>query len=477
MMMQQKEKEDNPEMYRDLPKKKSVSSKKRQQKFSREELAEKKLFSKIEHELKEIEKKRESDELQNKASILTFNASGSKKHNSSFSPSKKKISPLVNQLNEKKVSYGKSPQSTRRSPGQSDPQRSGLKSRSMTPVHQAAFGAGVENSRYAKNKPLSPSHMFEDMAMKQSKSYRETKNHKNSSKSPRPAVNTESSSHTESPEGLLRSAEKKRPSKLITPINPELYQKLQKKDPLANSSYKPFESRQLDELKSKPTINQKSKHINEKLNRGYFDNVHERLFYKGIETLNKRKELDSIEFNRMHTFKPVTGKEGVKSSLKKEDLDKLVYSYRDKETMLDRMRHVTHTYDKNDGKQLFTPRINKKPPASHAYTLEEVENWKHQSREYLVKLRQIFDFLDRNHTGVIEGRRLDFENMHPTMHELLSKITQAVIDYDAPMTFSLFYDLIDRQRLTEHVIQIFNTINREPLINPKPLKTRNFKFT
>lgn len=465
MMQRQKLREEHPELFDSAKNKKKGSARKLQTKLTPDELAEKKLFNRIESELKEIEKKRESEDLQNKASILTFNASGNKKHNSSSSPPKNKQSFQRGNIEEKKPNFDSSPRVWR----PEDPQRLEIKLRSITPKRVAITGQ-VDPSKAVREKALLTSHNFEDLAGKRGPV-------KPPGKNPRPAGANESSSLNESPEGALRSPEKKRASRVITPINPELYQKLQKKDPLSTSSYKPFESRQLEELRPKPKINEKSKVINEKLNRGYFDNVHERLFYKGIETLNKRKELESIEFSRVHTFKPMTGKDTGKTPLRKEDIDKLVYSYRDKDTVLDRMRFVTNTFDKQDGKQLFSPRINRKPPVSHAYTLEEVEKWKRQSKDYLVKLRQIFDFLDRRHTGVIEGKTLDFENMHPTMQELLASITSAVMSYDAPLTFSLFFDLIEDHQLTENVVQIFDTINREPLVNPKPLKTKNFKFT
>lgn len=427
-------------------------------------------FNKLKRELEEIEKNHDEGDLNTKVSILTFNSSGQKKNKFSTGYHERP-SHLETEAN-----VPRSKPTMPNTPALAEtskvlPSASNLKSPTLRKSQSP-----LRTQQKTSQKPLESSQVEDSAKVQEVKNGNDAVKSVSQPKLKKNSGNFESSSNTEAFDGgLQKSAVRKTESK-IPPIDPELYQKLQKKHDLGNSNYQPFEMRQLEELRPKPTINQKSKNINQKLNRGQFENVHQRLFYKGIETIKQREELQNIQFGRVHTFRPMTGNPSPKAAMGKKDIDQLVYSYRDRDIMLGRMKHLNENYDKTDGKKLYVPRINKQVPVSHAYSLEEIEAWKTQSKEYLKKLRQIFDFLDRKGTGIVHASKIDYENIHPQMMNLLASIIEAVEDHQAPLTFGNFFDLIEDSNLTQNVVDIFDIINREPLINPKPLKHKNFTF-
>ena len=173
----------------------------------------------------------------------------------------------------------------------------------------------------------------------------------------------------------------------------------------------------------------------------------------------------------------MTGNSTPKSHLKKQEIDRLVYSYKEKDVSMSRKKFLNQVYDQKDGSKLYTPRINRCSPAKHMFSLKEIEQWKSQSKDFLVKLRQIFDFLDKTHLGEIFVETIDYENIHPDLLNLLDPILASIETHKGRLDFSTFFDLIEANNLVENVNFIFDTINRQPLINPKPLKDKNFKFT
>ena len=418
--------------------------------------------------VKVIENNAESDELQNKASILTFKGSSKGQQSST---SQKQASPAHGRRNSSPKKTERPPISQRAFQTRDASQPKSLMTSSEIVLPQVGLTSNDSNAARPARKFL------------RTTTGKDFKDQGESSKSPTPrnrkvSSKFESSSNMEAPEVPEdKSPSKLRGSKLILPIDPDTYQKLQKKSAVNKSNYTPFEVKQLEEVKPRPTINKNSENINKRLNRGNYDNVHERLFYKGIEQIKRKEELENIEFSRTHTFRPVTGRGSPKAGLKKEDIDKLVYSYKEREVINSRKKYLLESYDIKDGSKLFIPRINQEPPVKHAYSLEEIEAWKAQAKEYLIRLRQIFDFLDKGFKGYIEVNRIDYENIHPDLLALLKNVIEVVEMYGQPLDFAAFYDLTQAEGLAEEINFIFDTINKQPLINPKPIKTKNFTFT
>lgn len=282
------------------------------------------------------------------------------------------------------------------------------------------------------------------------------------------------------PDNLPRNpsrSKERRKSKSITPIDRATYEKLQKRpQPAGKSKLMTYEEKQLREVRSRPSISPKSKEIYQKLNRGEYKTPQDRIFYKGIESIKKKEELSDIEFSRTHTFKPNPTKE-VKAVVTQEDIDRLVYSYKDKDIMLARKYHQHVNYDPVDGKKLYTPRVNKSPGVKHKYTLKEIDEWNAEMREFVSQLKQIFDFLDVGATGTLHGARIAYENIHPGLLEMLQDILMLVIKRQTNLTFQDFYELVLRNDLSHQVAEVFEILDKQPLINPKKLKEKNFKFT
>ena len=233
----------------------------------------------------------------------------------------------------------------------------------------------------------------------------------------------------------------------------------------------------MEHVKQKPEISQQSKLLTEKVNKGSFDNVHERLFYRGIESLKRKEELMQIEFGRSHPFRPITNNASSKIMVNKSDIDKLVYSYKDKDLVLTRKKYISETFDPNDGKKLYKPRINKSTGVKHKFSLKEIQQWRDERKEMIDRLKQLFDFLDSDKDGFISSSSLDYENIHPDLVNLLVDVLSAIDQLgDVDINFSDFSDLIMEADLQASVEDIFFYIDGQPLINPRPLKERNFKF-
>lgn len=452
-----------------LPKEVREKSKKRQEPIlTEEEQSAKKLFEKLEQEVQVIENNNtDNDEGLKKASILTFKGS-SKGPNSS--PSKKQANiPVQVAKNSPQRRTSTSPFSKR------------VFQKRDNNLPKPSFDVeGVKDSGLPnpflpeKDSMKQKSRDNGNQIFKEKESPEENKTPRN--KSRKIASKIEVSTNFDSPEATESKNNVKRSSKIITPIADDTYQKLTRKSNLRSSNYVPFELQQIQEVKPRPTINKNSENINKRLNRGNYDNVHERLFYKGIEQIKRKEELENIEFNRTHTFRPNTGN-SPKAVVHDKDIDKLVYSYKRKDLVVSRQKALLEAYDLKDGSLLYTPRINKHPPVKHKYSLKEIEGWKTQRKDYLIKLRQIFDFLDQNNSEIIDPALINYENIHPDLELLLEPFLDVVENYGKPLTFPVFFELIEAHDLTESVINLFDTINREPLINPKPLKEKSFKFS
>lgn len=143
----------------------------------------------------------------------------------------------------------------------------------------------------------------------------------------------------------------------------------------------------MEHVKQKPEISPHSILLNEKMNRGNFDNVHERLFYRGIESLKKKEELMQIEFGRSHPFRPLTNNSSSKIMINSSDINKLVYSYKDKDIVMTRKKYISETFDPNDGKKLYKPRINQSTGIRHKFSLKEIQEWRDEKKEMIDKLR------------------------------------------------------------------------------------------
>jgi len=270
-----------------------------------------------------------------------------------------------------------------------------------------------------------------------------------------------------------------RKSKQVAPIDPEKYRKLMKKS-LSQSraiSRTQHEEREVAELRQKPLINPNSRNLYHKINSGNFDSVHERLFYKGIEALKKKEEKSQVEFDRSHPFRPQTGKQSPPPLVTRDHIDKLVYTYKEKEIIQARKKYVTDNFDPLDGKRLYSPRVTRSPGIKHAVPLKDLTEASQQNKQYLQELRQIFDFLDKGYEGFVYAQKIDYENIHPDLADLLQDILQAVAQANRKLSFADFHELIQKNKLERIVQGIFDCLLKQPLINPKKLKDQPFRFS
>lgn len=472
--------------------KRSKTNKNRKNRNDENEMEEMKLFQKLENEVKQIEDKgngRRDDTFEKKTSILTFakNSVQSKVHSTdpkhkSEVTSKQKES---NQTENEKIT--RFPSAFSRSLTPSNKVRSTenpLKTDSNKDpfslpetktvvssqvIDRPMFGSKVDqkggNPFAESGQVLSPN--TPNINLRTSQRFQNLRKSK---------LQTENDAS-----GLQQSkfdqSELKR-SKVITPIDPDTYQKLMKKSVsqtrLAQKNL--AVEKETAELRNKPEINTRSKNLNQRLNRGNYDTVHERLFYKGIETMKKKEEIQQIEFVRSYPFKPITNNGPPPQSVKPEDIDKLVYSYKEKDMILTRKKYISDTFDPNDGKKLYTPRINPSQGVIHKLSFKEVQELEKEKKEYLQQLRQIFDFLDKGFEGFVYAQKIDYENIHPELAGLLKDVLHAVIKSKSRLSFGDFFHLIDEKNLDGAVIEIFDCLNRQPLINPRPVKDKPFKF-
>ena len=430
------------------------------------------MFHRLESELKHIEERglhsKKDDTFDKKLSILTF-AKNSEQSKGQLSENKTK--PGGSQADkETPPQAGHSKLPAGRLPKTETFQRN------MTPTSRKTGGAPPADDRTffnsnfdlieSKESPSGP----KSSALNIRSSHRIPTNLKQSNAIPEtPLENLFSSQLDQS--GLRRS-------KVVAPIDPEKYRKLMKKS-LSQSralSRTQHAEREIAELRPKPEINPKSRDLFQKLNTGSHDTVHERLFYKGIEAQKKKEEKLQVEFDRSHPFRPRTGRQSPPPLVTRDNIDRMVYVYREKEIIQARKKYITDNFDPVDGKKLFSPRVSRSPGVVHRLPLKDLTEATKQNKQYLQELRQIFDFLDKGHENCLHAQKIDFENIHPDLADLLQDILQAVLQAKKKLSFADFHELIQQHKLERVVQGIFDCLNRQPLINPKKLKDQPFRY-
>lgn len=227
---------------------------------------------------------------------------------------------------------------------------------------------------------------------------------------------------------------------------------------------------ELMECTYKPKINDISRIIVEEntLNPSNQD-VHDKLFYRGIESQNIKKEENDIQFHRQHPFTPQINN-GSQSSrvLNRQntvDINRLAYTDKTKNKVMENKREYLLNYDEKTGQKLFTPKINMNrsvtPVKKGEKTWTEMEEFRKRKKEFVNKVKQIFNFIDKKHEGVIRIEKIDYANTEGVCISILTNILLEIIRHGRRQNFNGFYELILEKNLQEEVEQVFKAQDAE----------------
>jgi hypothetical protein len=248
----------------------------------------------------------------------------------------------------------------------------------------------------------------------------------------------------------------------------------------SKSTKKPTDQdRSKSKLKAEQRTEDRSASIPKPKNRSktpVHSDFHERLFYRGIETLKKKEEKAELDFSIRYPFKPNVQPSINLTRISDSKINQLTYEYKTRDTIREKKRLLNENVDPKDGLPLYSPRITRQSPVRHKQTLDQIEAEESKRRSFVANLKQIFDFLDKGYEGVIYASKIDYENLHPELARLLNRVIFLVIKADLPLSFAQFYHLVVDNGLSNHVQDIFYRIDQEPYINPKKLKASPFKF-
>lgn len=281
--------------------------------------------------------------------------------------------------------------------------------------------------------------------------------------------------NTERTSSNLKDASQRSPSPLtksklkITPIEQETYNRLLKRSGLAASGVNQFNeelSRPEEVPTFQPEINKKSQILADQLTRGNYDNVHQRLFHQGVESLHRKQVRHEHPDPTRYPFKPLTNHPSPKRCLTRADIE----------------RFATGGTEKSSCKrEASKPVVSKSPRKTsapkHKYTLAEVEAFRQQQKVYKNYLLQVFDFLDYRHTGLLHASTLRTELIEDTLREMLGPVIEAVVQHNKFLDYQAFCGLVDKSDLSHVIYKVFGFVDAFPGVKHIPsVQRKEFKF-
>jgi hypothetical protein len=242
-----------------------------------------------------------------------------------------------------------------------------------------------------------------------------------------------------------------------------------------------LKKKDLQKLKSnltlKPALNDRTLELSSRIDRGNFDDIHKRLFYKGIESMKLREEKNQLEFAKKYPFVPNIEKnrKKVNEQIGPKEAEKMYQRFMKDEEIKNSKREIIKSfhenYDVETGQKLFKPKISKgdfrKKCKLDNVELKSQEYFVKDCEEFIKKCRQIFDFLDQDKEEMLYPRILNPSQMHERTVTLLSPILLQMISEDfrgnESMDFPMFYKMIRENELDDEVVKIFEVIKSQPL--------------
>lgn len=268
----------------------------------------------------------------------------------------------------------------------------------------------------------------------------------------------------------------------------------------------------------KPKLNRKSLTLakNRRKNELSYKNIHQKLFYKGLEDKRSREEAAEVKFSKIHPFQPnlhllpdkdsenlriyersksrhrgdanrhkrsksariVRVKKSKISDMVTPKQAEIIYQKfmkqeKLKQTKLDIIRSIEGKYDPETGQKLYKPLVDSRRHTQKIISryksrpdLKTQEYFIKDCTEFMKKCRQIFEFLDVDNECTVYSAKLNSKTVHPKTFKLISCILVNLIKYESMegpgLPFPLFYKMIRENELEQDVMDIFFAIEAQP---------------